>query len=95
MNLTESAKTIASGRFETRVAVTTHDETGTLAKAFNQMADTLEKNLLVLRHAKEELERRVQERTIQLTAEIAERTRAEKELHQLHRKHELWQCCNY
>ena len=89
LNLTESAKTIASGRFETRVAVTTHDETATLAKAFNQMADTLEKNFLVLRHAKEELERRVQERTIQLTAEIAERTRAEKELHQLHRKHEL------
>ena len=85
LNLTESAKTIASGRFDTRVAVTTHDETGGLAKAFNLMAGTLEKNLLVLRHANEELERRVQERTMQLTAEIAERTRAEKELHQLHR----------
>jgi PAS domain S-box-containing protein len=82
LKLTESAKTIASGRFETRVAVTTRDETGTLAKAFNQMADTLEENLHTL-------ERRVEERTTQLTAEIAERTQAQKELHQLHRKQEL------
>ena len=89
LKLTESAKTIASGRFDTRVAVTTRDETGTLAKAFNQMADTLEENLHTLRRANDELERRVEERTTQLTAEIVERTQAQKELHQLHRKQEL------
>ena len=89
LKLTESAKTIASGRFETRVAVRTRDETGTLAKAFNQMADTLEENLHTLRCANDELERRVEERTTQLTAEIVERTQAQKELHQLNRKQEL------
>ena len=89
LKLTESAKTIAAGRFDARVAVTTRDETGTLAKAFNQMADTLEENLHTLRRANDELERRVEERTTQLTAEIAERTKAQKELYQLHRKQEL------
>jgi PAS domain S-box-containing protein len=89
IKLTESAKTIAAGRFDARVAVTTRDETGTLAKAFNQMADTLEENLHTLRRANDELERRVEERTTQLTAEIVERTQAQKELHQLNRKQEL------
>jgi HAMP domain-containing protein len=42
LKLTESAKTIATGRFYTRVTVSTHVEIGTLAEAFNQMADTLE-----------------------------------------------------
>ncbi len=42
LELTEGAKTIAAGHFETRVIVTSHDETRALADAFNQMADTLE-----------------------------------------------------
>ena len=42
--LTEGAKTIAAGRFDTRVAVRTGDEMGVLARAFNQMAFTLEQN---------------------------------------------------
>ena len=89
LKLTEGARTIASGRFDTRVVVTTHDEAGTLAEAFNQMADKLEENLHALCRANDQLEQRVEERTTQLTAEIVERTRAEKELHQLHRKQEL------
>jgi PAS domain S-box-containing protein len=96
LKITESAKTIAAGRFDARVAVTTRDEIGTLAEAFNLMAGTLQSESTQraqaqesLRGAKEELEQRVEERTTQLTAEIAERTRAEKELHQLHHKHEL------
>jgi PAS domain S-box-containing protein len=89
LKLTKGARAIASGRFDTRVVVTTHDETGTLAEAFNLMADKLEENLNALCRANDQLEQRVEERTTQLTAEIAERTRAEKELHQLHHKHEL------
>jgi PAS domain S-box-containing protein len=38
LKLTEGAKTIAAGDFGARVVVNTHDETGALADAFNQMA---------------------------------------------------------
>jgi len=40
--VTEGAKKIAIGDFKTRITVQTHDETQTLAKTFNQMAQTLE-----------------------------------------------------
>jgi nitrogen fixation/metabolism regulation signal transduction histidine kinase len=41
LKLTESAKTIAAGRYDALVAVTTYDEIGALAEAFNLMAGTL------------------------------------------------------
>jgi PAS domain S-box-containing protein len=75
--LTEGAKKIAAGQFEARVVVTTHDETRALADAFNQMADTLERNLIALRFANSDLEQRVEHRTAELTAEIGERKKAE------------------
>ena len=84
LKLTQSAKTIAAGRFDARVAVTTHDEIGALADAFNIMAGTLQKEVIQraqvqesLRRANDELEQRVEERTGQLTAEIIERKQAE------------------
>jgi two-component system, sensor histidine kinase and response regulator len=84
LKLTESAKTIASGRFDARVAVTTGDEIGALADAFNHMAGTVQTEITQrtqaqasLHHANDELEQRVEVRTKQLTAEIAERKQAE------------------
>ena len=75
LKLTEGAKNIAAGHFDARVVVTTHDEIGALANAFNQMADALEENLGALQRevaernraqeslacANNELERRVEE----------------------------------
>src|SRR5271165_1849978 len=94
LELTESAKTIAAGHFDARVAVTSHDETRSLADAFNQMADTLEENLSSLQRevdqrteaqesrarVKYELEQHVEERTAQLVAEIGERKQVEEAL---------------
>src|SRR3984957_11497379 len=84
LKLTESAKTIAGGRFDARVAVTARDEIGALADAFNLMAGTVQtevnhraKSQDSLRSVNEELEQRVEARTKQLTAEIAERKHAE------------------
>jgi nitrogen fixation/metabolism regulation signal transduction histidine kinase len=77
LKLTEGAKTIAAGHFDSRVVVTTHDEIGALANAFNHMADTLEQNLSALRFANDDLEQRVESRTFELTAEIGERKQAE------------------
>lgn len=39
--VTAGAREIATGNFETRITVKTKDETSTLAKTFNQMAETL------------------------------------------------------
>jgi signal transduction histidine kinase/DNA-binding response OmpR family regulator len=91
LSLTRGAETIAAGHFDTRVAVTTHDEFGTLAHAFNQMADALEQNLSALQRevaerteaqsllarANNELEQHVEERTAQLVVEIGDRELAE------------------
>jgi PAS domain S-box-containing protein len=91
LTLTEGAKTIAAGHFDTRVEVHTGDEMGMLANAFNQMAYTLEQNRSSLQKeiaehnkaqeslvaANNELEERVKERTAQWVVEIGERKGAQ------------------
>jgi two-component system sensor histidine kinase/response regulator len=73
LKLTESAKTIAAGRLDARVTVTTRDEVGVLAEAFNLMAGAVQTEITQRAQAQEalslannELERRVGERTRQL-----------------------------
>ena len=73
LKLTEGAKTIAAGNYDTRVVVTTRDEIGVLANTFNQMAEAMEKRASERTQAQEalsrinnELEQRVGERTLQL-----------------------------
>src|SRR3984957_5327771 len=84
LKLTEGAKTIAAGNYDTRVVATTRDEIGVLANTFNQMAEAMEKRASeraqaqeALSRANNELEQRVEERTAQLVAEISERKGAE------------------
>jgi len=73
LRLTEGAKTMAAGNYDTRVVTTAHDEIGVLADTFNQMAAAMEKRASeraqaeeALSRANNELEQRAGERTLQL-----------------------------
>ena len=84
LKLTEGAKMIAAGNYETRMVATARDEIGVLANTFNHMAEAMEKRASeraqaqeALSRANNVLEERVGERTAQLVAEIAERKAAE------------------
>jgi PAS domain S-box-containing protein len=96
LKLAESVRSIAAGRFHSRLVVTARNEIGALADDFNLMAVALEAEIGKCTHAQELLrdandgfEQRVEERTARLIVEIGERQRAENELHTLHGKHQL------
>lgn len=72
--LSEGVARLGPGAFHTRVATTSHDEVGVLARAFNDMAERLEKTTV----SKENLEL-LADRL--LCAQEEERTRVARELH--------------
>jgi len=69
-----------------RVRRTSDDELGDLVVAFNGMLATIEARNADLKLANERLEQRVEERTRELAAELAERRRAEAELAERNRQ---------
>ena len=56
-----------------------HGDVGVLVRGFNQMIETVEQRDLELLEAREVLERRVEDRTVELRQEIADRQRAEED----------------
>jgi signal transduction histidine kinase len=74
-----TAERISGGDLGQRVPLSTGDEIGLLARAFNRMVDHLEAAQGALEKANRSLEERVAERTRELQEEIDERRRAEAE----------------
>jgi signal transduction histidine kinase/CheY-like chemotaxis protein len=80
--LSQASVAIADGNLQQKVEVKGISELGTLADAFNDMARQLETSFTELDRTNEELETRVEERTIELqqaknTAELANQAKSE------------------
>ncbi|MBC7361675.1 MAG: diguanylate cyclase [Candidatus Aminicenantes bacterium] len=71
--MTETVKEIARGDLSRRAEVPTSDEVGLLATSFNTMVDQLQQTLANLQEARENLEKKVEERTAELKQQIEEK----------------------
>jgi signal transduction histidine kinase len=81
LHLAETAQAVSERQdYSIRAVKQTRDELGQLVDAFNQMLSQIQERDSALLRAKEELERRVEERTEALRDELGERRRAELEL---------------
>jgi signal transduction histidine kinase/DNA-binding response OmpR family regulator len=79
--LTETvAELSAHENYSIRVTKRSNNEMGILVGSFNQMLERIQERDGALKSAKDQLELRVQERTKELEAEVAERERAEMEM---------------
>ena len=78
--LTEAAVLSTHEDYSIRVTKRSNDEIGILVGSFNHMLDRIQERDGALKSAKDQLELRVQERTEELRAEVAERERAEMEM---------------
>ncbi len=74
-HMTKVAARLASGDSSARTGITSHDEIGLLSSVFDQMADNIESS-------KQNLEKRIIERTLSLDKEIIERKETESVLRQ-------------
>jgi signal transduction histidine kinase/DNA-binding response OmpR family regulator len=66
IHVAHAASQLASGKLDTTVAVQSRDEMGILAQSFNQMARQLQESFAKLAKTNEELENRVEQRTVEL-----------------------------
>src|SRR5260370_38078313 len=83
LDLVDVARTVSVDKnYSLRVQVHSQDELGLLSNTFNQMLTQIEEHNGELRKAHDSLERRVEERTLELRREIGERNRLEEELRQ-------------
>ena len=83
LELAWTAKMVTSSRdYSIRAAKRSDDEVGVLIDGFNQMLEQIQNRDTELRQAGEELERRVDERTLMLEQEVADRQRAQEALHE-------------
>src|SRR6202158_491959 len=83
LELAWTTKMVTSSRdYSIRAGKRSEDEVGVLIDGFNEMLEQIQKRDAELRHAGEDLERRVDERTIKLEQEMADRQRAQEALHE-------------
>ncbi len=80
-NMTETVREIAAGDLARRAPVSSRDEVGQLAAAFNDMVDKLAGAQQALEAANQSLEERVEERTRKLQASVREKEILIQEVH--------------
>ena len=83
LELAWTTKMVTSSRdYSIRAGKRSEDEVGILIDGFNEMLEQIQNRDSELRHAREDLERRVDERTLELEQEVADRQRAQEALHE-------------
>ena len=83
LDLAWTAKMVTVTRdYSMRAGKQSEDEVGVLIDGFNEMLAQIQKRDAELRDASESLERRVEERTLELEQEMADRQRAQEALHE-------------
>lgn len=87
LELADAAKIVSEKKeYSFRVKKSSKDELGLLIKAFNEMLTQIQQRDLALVHANEQLEKKVEARTVDLREEVVVRRKAEHELAQTVKK---------
>ncbi|MGC9056864.1 MAG: HAMP domain-containing protein, partial [Candidatus Saccharicenans sp.] len=71
--MARTVEDISRGNLDQRIEIKTHDEVGQLARMFNSTLDELQKVMRHLQEAKDNLEKRVEERTAELKQQVEEK----------------------
>jgi PAS domain S-box-containing protein len=83
LELAWTTKMVTTSRdYSIRAGKQSEDEVGVLIDGFNEMLGQIQNRDTELRHAREDLERRVDERTLELEQEVGDRQRAQEALHE-------------